>query len=202
MEQVPISYLSTGKDLLRYTTPYDGRPSKPVVIANPDYGEESLPPLSGTQREANILSQLYPNIAIYTEKEATTDVVRSLHNPEFLHIGTHGFVTPNNLATDLDDNPMTRSGLVFAKSAQSNNRLFASETMMLTLNETKLVVLSACNTGVGQITNGEGVYGMIRALHLAGARSQVVTLWEVDDATVYFMEHFYTNWKMVHLLQQ
>ena len=93
---------------------------------------------------------------------------------------------------------MTRSGLILAGSADEKGvtRMLASEAVTLDLDGTELVVLSACESGLGKAENGEGVYGLRRAFALAGAQSQVVSLWSVDDdATAYFMESFYTKLK-------
>jgi len=98
--------------------------------------------------------------------------------------------------------PLLRSGLALAganqgKSGDDDGVLTALEASYLDLRGTKLVVLSACNTGVGDVKNGEGVQGLRRALVLAGSESQVMSLWPVsDEATKDLMIPYY------HALQQ
>ena len=139
--------------------------------------------------------------------------------PEILHIATHGFFlkADENLkkrllklqrGADLQvpppgDNPLLRAGLAFAginKSAKflgdidtrNDGVLTALEVLDLKLSGTKLVVLSACETGLGEIHEGEGVYGLRRAFQEAGVSEVVNSLWEVSDAgTQALMTSFY-----------
>lgn len=103
--------------------------------------------------------------------------------------------------------PMVRSGLAFAgancieekdngRTAEVDDGIAtAKELSGLQLAGTELVVLSACDTRVGQVRNSEGVFGLRRAFHLAGARTVLTSLWRVDDkATRLIMEEFYRNW--------
>lgn len=201
LDQALISYLSTGRDLLRRGSAVDGSRSGAVAIANPDYGAEGpLMPLPGTGAEAEVFRRYFPDAEIWTGTDATVDVVRTLSQPRYLHLGTHGFVLPDNPGTAADDNPMARTGLWFAGAndpAVEDTRLLATEAALLDLTGTELVVLGACRSGLGEAESGEGVYGLRRAVQLAGARSMVVSLWDVDDeASAAFMDVFYGQLQM------
>jgi CHAT domain-containing protein len=129
----------------------------------------------------------------------------------YLHLATHGFFEPppENTRTrrasfdalsveyrTYDRNPMLLSGLVLAGAnhAPQDGVLSAEEVSDLDLRGVELVVLSACQTALGKVTSGEGVLGLQRGFHEAGARSLAVSLWSVSDAaTSVLMEEFYSN---------
>jgi CHAT domain-containing protein len=168
-------------------------------------------PLSGTAEEARQLKALLPEAQVLTGLQATETALKQIKAPRILHVATHGFFlseTPkpqepeksgNEAVTKLD-NPLLRSGLALAGAnrrkretrAGDDSILTAMEAASLNLWGTKLVVLSACETGVGEVKNGEGVYGLRRALVLAGSETQVMSLWKVDDfATRQWMTAYY-----------
>ncbi|MDO8366370.1 MAG: CHAT domain-containing protein, partial [Saprospiraceae bacterium] len=139
-------------------------------------------------------------------------------SPRILHLATHGFSYPDPKKNPtkgfgnteptykLLDDPMLRSGLVLAGANYycKNKRpltnaedgmLVAYEVRDLNLQNTELAVLSACQTGLGDVVGSEGVYGLQRAFRIAGAKFLIVSLWEVpDEQTQELMRLFYQNW--------
>lgn len=122
-------------------------------------------------------------------------------SPHILHIATHGFyrppkdTEPQNLITRYEDRLLTHSGLYFHAPAQSgaDDVCTAAEISQLDLSTTRLVVLSACNTGLGQI-EADGIFGLQRGFKKAGASSMLMSLWPVNDkATMLLMTEFYRN---------
>ena len=247
VENYTITYLTSGRDLLRLANPTASRQS-PVIVANPTYDRPgdakeiasasrrahqqrsgditklTFDPLPGTAAEGNALVALLPETRLLTKTEATENALKQLQGPAILHVATHGFfleiqpeqrssideVTPfksfqlqggsiSNQPFPLvnTENPLLRSGLALAgfnprQSGQEDGVLTALEAAGLDLRGTKLVVLSACETGVGEVANGEGVYGLRRAFAIAGAESQLLSLWTVsDEATKDLMVGYY-----------
>lgn len=161
-------------------------------------------------------------VRLHTGHKATEEALKQLGeagqlSPRVLHLATHGFFSPDPKAVshNLDgepvfkwsDNPMIRSGLVLAggNHAWQHGRplypgmedgiLTAQEITQMNLRNTELVVLSACETGLGDIEGNEGVYGLQRAFKIAGAQYLIMSLWKVPDAeTAEFMEAFYGHW--------
>jgi CHAT domain-containing protein len=128
-------------------------------------------------------------------------MVLRLKAPRILHIATHGFFLADQpLQNDAPraEDPLQRSGLVFAGANHpdanpvDDGYLTAAEATAMDLEGTELVTLSACETALGGVRSGEGVYGLQRSLAVAGARSTLLSLWKVDDVlTVTFMEEYY-----------
>jgi CHAT domain-containing protein len=240
VEQYQISYLNSGRDLLRLDAldAMEVSRAPAVVLADPDYdlavgsggmrmGEVSgelrqfrVEALPGTAREAEALRSLLPNGNILTGSSATEEVLKQVQSPSILHIATHGFFLENQVIPTPDDissiahagglrafprvstsveNPLLRSGLALAGfnqrvSGVEDGVFTALEAANLNLSGTQLVVLSACDTALGDIANGEGVYGLQRAFAIAGAETQLISLWQVsDDGTESLMTRYYEN---------
>jgi len=180
-------------------------------------GNALVTSLPGTKEEVNKIGIIYqgskfPQPKTYLEDQADEIQLKSVKNPQVLHIATHGFFledneTINNEEKDkYSENPLLKSGLIMAgansfiatglnQNARQDGILTAYEAMNLDLNNTELVVLSACETGLGELKNGEGVYGLRRAFQVAGADAIIMSLWSVDDeATQELMTSFYQNW--------
>lgn len=164
------------------------------------------PPLPGTRREAETIHRLLPHAQLLLGPAATKQALLTLDTPGILHIATHGFFREDSAdpSPTLAPDPLLRSGLVLAgASAQQapSGPLPREETLITALElagldlwGTQLVVLSACDTGRGAIKLGQGVYGLRRALVIAGAEAQVSSLWKInDESTRQFMEAYYSN---------
>lgn len=190
-----ISYLSALRDI-EYITHQKSRKkptTPPVVFANPNYSNSAWGNLQATENEARLVQSIYPNSQSFLGNDANIDNIHNINTPSILHIASHGFSVADDPLSIADNNPMYRSGLVLA-DPNNNGILLASEAVYLPLDGTDLVVLSACETGLGQVHNGDGVYGLRRAFTLAGAHSQIVSLWPVNDkSTAVFMELLYTE---------
>ncbi|QIR41403.1 CHAT domain-containing protein [Tolypothrix sp. PCC 7910] len=169
--------------------------------------------LSATKDEAVAIKAILPDTQMLLGKDATETAVKHLHSPRILHLATHGFFIAD-AAQELKqqrspkmlqvENPLLRSGLALAGANQRNRVpadrddgiLTALEVAGLDLRSTDLVVLSACETGSGDVKVGNGVYGLRRALVIAGSQTQVLSLWLVDDeATKLLMVKYYQNLK-------
>jgi CHAT domain-containing protein/Tfp pilus assembly protein PilF len=192
--------------------------------ASSAFSELYFPPLPYAAQEGEALCELLPDATLLTDREATKVALNRARGPRLLHIATHGFfledlrlaltgkrgiqaVTgdPDRSLRQLEpssiriENPLLRSGLALAGANEHKDDgiLTALEVTGLNLWGTKLVVLSACGTGVGEVKYGDGVHGLRRALVLAGSESQVMSLWAVSDkATRELMVSYY------RLLQQ
>jgi CHAT domain-containing protein/Tfp pilus assembly protein PilF len=238
IERYSISFLTSGRDLLRLQTRHPSKTAS-LVVADPLFGRmanaatrsgrnsgsppagdqgasQSAPPriffqpLPGTKAEALAIKAILPKASVLMQQQATEAALKRVRSPRILHIATHGFFlsdlkeqgpetqsVPGNdplRASELRLNrwaahirdPLLRSGLALSganreKKGDDDGLLTALEVAGLDLWGTKLVALSACDTGLGEVKAGEGVQGLRRALVLAGSESQIMSLWTVSD---------------------
>jgi CHAT domain-containing protein len=180
-----------------------------------------IAPLPATQTEVESVAALFRqrgwSVETLTEGQALEEAVKRVTTPRVLHLATHGFFMPDQGAPkerallgvqqlSNRENPMLRSGLIFAGAQRvlsnqgvppgiEDGVLTASEAMGLKLYGTELVTLSACETGLGEVKAGEGVFGLRRAFEVAGAQAVLMSLWAVPDReTQELMTSFYTKW--------
>jgi CHAT domain-containing protein len=175
-------------------------------------GGENWEILHGTRFEVekinNLLLQAKYEVTILQGHQASEENFKQLGlngaSPRVLHIATHGFFLADS-ELDTIENPLNRSGLILAganhawqsgwpKQGMEDGILTAFEISQVNLQNTELVVLSACETGLGYVQNNEGVWGLQRAFKRAGVRNLLVSLWSVpDEATQLLMTRFYQN---------
>jgi CHAT domain-containing protein/tetratricopeptide (TPR) repeat protein len=239
VDKYNISYLSVGRDVLRFSADSHGNPESSLVAADPDFDMGSLEKpevpeseytltrgwrtsrdfdrstlnferLPGTRPESDKVSSIL-KINPWIEDKVLEGKLKSVHSPFILHLATHGFfledqkTDPGMEKGPRYENPLLRSGLALAGANTSikggtlpddaeDGILTAEDVSGLDLTETELVVLSACETGLGEIRTGEGVFGLRRAFMLAGTKTLVMSLWKVADLTTpIIMGRFYDN---------
>lgn len=252
IDKYRISYLGVGRDLIRFGAASSGKPTAPMVAADPDFNltNQSLPkqhqeeqsrskisrdfergklhftPLPGTRIEGESIAKRL-GVEPLLDGNALESRLKACQSPRILHIATHGFFLQdqqrdlNKEQRDLGmidfgekfgmgrfsssnmENPLLRSGLALAgvntwlkegslPEEAEDGILTAEDVTGLDLLATELVVLSACETGIGEVRIGEGVFGLRRAFVLAGAKTLVMSLWKVPDKqTQELMEIFY-----------
>ena len=236
-DSVALRLVSSGRSLLPQSTANAGAPSRPLVLADPDFGPapangRGWSRLLGSAKEGQAISQLL-RADLYEQARATTAVLTDAKNPALVHVASHGYyasasdtpppAAPPPPAAGLRsamaglpasrEDAMLNSGIVLAGANRSlrpdlapaaapssanpgsadDGYLTAKEAAQLQLRGTELVVLSACDTASGAQQSGEGLFGLQRALSVAGARSTLLSLWKVDEyATAFFMERYYS----------
>ena len=227
-----ISYLTTGRDALRFGAPWVKHRNGPLVIADPDYDlteqGQTDPSISsaphswfehlpGTRAEGERLASLL-GVKPWLNREALKGQVFYHRSPYVFHLATHGFYLPESDGTSdapeeallperlreyIAENSLRRSGLALAgantwlnggtpPAEAEDGLLTAGDVYGMDFMGTQLAVLSACESGLGSVFTGEGIYGLSRAFFLSGVRTLVMSLWKVpDDQTRELMEEFY-----------
>ena len=243
-EKYKISYVSSGRDLLREESKEsDESDEKMVVFADPKFSDkrnplstgETFDPLPGAAKEAKMLKNLGEDYrwrcALFMGEDASEMQLRKIRSPRILHLATHGFFRGDSIEEEetflgiklirderewagdlkgvLAANPRHQGGVALAGAQATLNRwrkgeplpirndgiVTAQEISLLNLKDTWLVVLSACNTGLGEVKSGEDVLGLRRGFAQAGAQNLLMTLWKVSDeeTTPEIMRDFYTK---------
>lgn len=233
VESWTLSYLTSGRDLLRFRVSTPPR-SPALVIGAPAFDKQveeqrvtdpssppgqldlahTFKPLIGAKIEALAIAALL-HVPALTDDHATERALRGAVGPRMLHLATHAFFREETGVTGLSTgpsplpfdahnaaasvDPLLQSGIALSGAnigggtdPSDDGILTALELSSLDLEGTKLAALSACDTARGKRIDAEGVYGLRRALVLAGAEAELSTLWKVDDrAALELMEPYY-----------
>ncbi len=248
-DRYDISYLNSGRDLIKPQNVTEKLPSRPLVVAAPGcnkkafkwlkllslltnltkisllmVGKEksvdtsknnSIPfeQLSGAEAEVEIVANLL-SVPVQHWLKARKTLFQQITSPRILHFAAHGWYFPHEDRSipKMDsceklfsrytpiNNPMLRSAILLSNSQHYRSiPLSAEQVLGLNLQSTELVVLSACDSGLGEIKVGEGVFGLRRAFMLAGAKAVIISLWQVADLpTTLLMAQFYMNLTRKH----
>jgi CHAT domain-containing protein/tetratricopeptide (TPR) repeat protein len=160
---------------------------KVLAFGNPDVGDEKLN-LPYAETEIKKIKENYPETSFYLKKTATEEKVKKLSSDyNIVHFASHGELNP--------EAPLF-SSIRLAKDKEEDGRLEVHEIFNLDLKNTSLVTLSACETGLGKLTQGDELIGLTRGFIYAGTPSILASLWKVNDSsTAEFMSMFYKNLK-------
>ncbi len=212
IDQLEIHQLTNTKEILEELPKAEKTSIKRAVLfGNPTFTlsttsmDESFTSLPGTEMEVNTINDLLItngwSVELYKGLTANEAQLKSVKETAVLHLATHGYFRGQQNTTHSLVWMLINSGIALTGANQPNllteddGILTAYEAVNLNLDQTKLVVLSACETGLGEFYPGEGVYGFKLALHSAGAQNIMMSLWKVDDFTTQqLMTDFYRQW--------
>jgi CHAT domain-containing protein len=201
IEEYSVSYLSSAS-LLQFTTAKRkakgdlsavlaqaglsavAQAGRVLAFGNPDLGDPSMN-LRFAELEAREVQRLYPQSTVLLKKEATEEKGKSLSpQHDIIHFATHAELR--------EEDPLS-SAILLAKEGKEDGRLEVREVFGMELNAS-LVVLSACETGLGKLSSGDELVGLTRAFIYAGTPSVMASLWKVEDSsTATLMGSFYKN---------
>lgn len=189
--------------------------------SNSTIATRTIPQLAGAEKETTEISELYSQYNwknnLFIGNQADEEKIKSMTGTRILHVASHGYFQPDQSSGKQDENaslkknevnPLIRSGLLMSGAGDiidnnftasnvnsQNGILTAYEAMNMNLENTELVTLSACETGLGDVQIGEGVAGLQRSFLVAGADNVVMSLFKVsDEITEKLMLTFYKKW--------
>ena len=182
-----------------------------------DYDGLKFKPLPGAEAEArNVAKLLGDNAVLYLGADAREAELKAMQSPRILHLATHGFYFPDqefNQTRRLPyakgnnnwENPMVRCGIALAganhamqvtNALAEDGLLTGLDASILNLQGTELVILSACDSGTGEVKIGEGMMSLRRAFLIAGAQTVLASHWNINDnATSQLMTEFMRRWR-------
>jgi CHAT domain-containing protein len=187
IEEYDIFYLPSASVLKFIHEKRKGFTGKVLAFGNPYLGDQKLN-LPFAEDEVKNIKSIYPETLFYLKKHATKERLVDLSGSyNVIHFASHGELNPSS--------PLF-SNIRLAKEGSNDGRLEVHEIFNLNLENSTLVTLSACETGLGKLTNGDEYVGLTRAFIYAGTPSVVASLWKVNDqSTAELMKLFYRNLK-------
>jgi CHAT domain-containing protein/Tfp pilus assembly protein PilF len=231
LERYDIIHLLNPIQFLENKRPFNDSKRNAVLMGDPVFDVDPGGPrergvafnhftgLPGTQAELRAIDKVLKanswKTGLFLKGAATEANLKALHSPTILHLASHGFFSSEIVSLNVEAKKefLFHSGIVLTGANQSlatrstsfenDGIVTAFEVMNIDLTNTQLVVLSACETGLGKIENGEGVFGLQRSFMQAGARNVLISLWKVDDEmTKDLMIKFYQYLTLGHSLSQ
>ena len=156
-------------------------------FGNPSFEGEDLPPLPLSEEEVKIVAPIFPFNDVFIDKEATETKFKEIcSNFDIIHLSTHGLA---------DDQRPLFSVICLAKDEQNDGEVRAYEVFSLNL-KANLVALGACETGLGKLSEAEGLVGLVRSFLYAGTPTVIASLWSVyDRPTMELFINFFKYWK-------
>jgi CHAT domain-containing protein len=190
VEAIPVSYAPSVSSLVEMMARRDRLdagshpPIDLLALGRPNY-QGTLPDLPGTQQEVEAIQPLFKAARVYVGERATETAFKAeASTARFIHLATHGLLNTQN--------PLY-SSIALTPDAGNDGRMNAQEVFDLKLNA-ELVTISACETALGQVNDGEGVLGLGWMFLAAGSPSILVSQWSVNDAsTSQWMKFFYQD---------
>ena len=183
IEERPLSYTPSASSAVRLLARQQGPRRRVLALGNPDLGTPRLA-LPGAQQEAERIKAFFPEAEIYVRQDATKErLLARAPQSDLVHIAAHA---------EVDEVDPLYSVIRLARTEKGPGDLEAHEVYRLDLTRTRLVSLSACDTGLGRVSRGDELWGFTRSFLSAGTPALLVSLWPVEDeSTARLMGRFY-----------